>query len=436
MSIPLQDVQSKIEHFAVLLEKYEPGTNDRNELMTMRKGLLDDLKEVPFENEGQKEEVWDRFRSLAAVFRDKMEQTNLELASFAEEANRRIAELREVVDKKTMTDNAVKEDFVNLRQQTDSVFEFIKQNNWPSKELRTQAWDLFNTTREQLRTRENEFYEKMREEREKKAGQSKAFTDIALEAITNCKTDTAVDQSLEAWEAFLTKSKEQQLAVGEFESRVKEDAVKVPLKTQTEILRDIRKVANDNRDLFTWEDRQKVYNAFDEMKTALDQAWDNYKQELQKKRDEREQKKVEWERKQREFLTMMEGKLQKQLEYKDKLEKFGNGQQEFVVRIETRLTNQQEYLLKLHDDLDELQTQYSAAWSTNFKERMQERIIQKKEKIVSVEQDIESSKQKLQEVEDNVKAYPSRLLDAEKTIEEIEEKIAEVKQKLKLDTAS
>jgi uncharacterized protein (DUF342 family) len=130
---------------------------------------------------------------------------------------------------------------------------------------------------------------------------------------------------------------------------------------------------------------------------------------------------------------MMEGKLQKQLEYKDKLEKFGNGQQDFVVRIETRLSNQQEYLLKLHDDLDELQDQYSAAWSTGFKERMQERIAQKKEKILSVEQDIEASKLKLKEVEENVKAFPGRLLEAEKTIEEIEEKIIEVKGKLGIE---
>jgi chromosome segregation ATPase len=429
----LQDVIGKVDQFAALLEKYEPATTDRNELMTIRKGLLEELKEAPFENEAQKEEVWDRFRALAAIFREKMEQTNLELASFAEEANRRIAALQAAIEKRVLSQSPGKDDFIALRQETDSVFEFIKQNNWPTKETRTAAWEQFNTLREQLRNKENEFYEKMREERELKALQSASLASIVLEAVGACKIDCQTDQTVEQWESFLHKAKEQQFIVGEFERRTKEEALKVPLKTQTEILRDIRKVANDNRDLFTWEDRQKVYAAFDEMKAALDLAWDNHKQELQKKRDEREQKKVEWERKQRDFLSMMEGKLQKQLEYKDKLEKFGTGQQEFVVRIETRLSNQQEYLLKLHDDLEELQAQYNAAWSVNFKERMQERIAQKKDKILSVEQDIESSKQKLQEVEDNVKAFPGRLLDAEKTIEEIQEKIAEVKQKLKLD---
>ena len=426
----LTDVQSKLDHFATLLEKYEPAINDRNELMTLRKGLLDDLKEVSFENEVQKEEVWDRFRSLATVFRDKMEQTNMELSSFADEANRRIIELSNTIDKKIIQSSPLKEDFIALRHETDSVFEFIKQNNWPTKEGRTEAWDKFNELRENLRNKENEFYEQMRAEREKKALQSASIAELILEAIANCKIDQPADKTAEAWEVFLGMAREQQLVIGEFEPRSKEDALKVPLKTQTEILRDIRKVANDNRELFVWEDRQKVYAAFDEMKAALDNAWDNYKQELQKKREEREQKKVEWERKQREFLTMMEGKLHKQIEYKEKLEKFGNGQQDFVARIETRLSNQQEYLLKLHDDLDELQDQYSSAWSAGFKDRVEERIGQKKEKILSVEQDIEASKQKLKEVEENVKAFPGRLLEAEQTIEEIQGKIMEVKEKL------
>ncbi len=48
---------------------------------------------------------------------------------------------------------------------------------------------------------------------------------------------------------------------------------------------------------------------------------------------------------------MMEGKLEKQIAYKDNLEKFGNGQQEFVVKLEARLSNQQEYLVKLYETI-------------------------------------------------------------------------------------
>jgi len=429
----ITDVQEKIDQFAALLEKYKASSNERNDLMNLRKALLQDLKEANFENDVQKEEVWDRFRELAAIFRDKIEQTNIELEAFAEEANRRISGLKSEIEKRVINGTPAKDDYVALRQETDAVFEFIKQNNWPTREARTAAWDLFNQIREQLRNRENEFYEKLREERERKAAQSTALATILLDAIAACKIEEPADKTVEAWETLLTKAKEQQFIVGEFEARSKEEALKVPLKTQTELLRDIRKIANDNRDLFVWEDRQKVYNAFDELKGALDIAWENHKQELQKKRDEREQKKAEWERKQRDFLTMMEGKLEKQIAWKENLEKFGTGQQEFVVKLEARLSNQQEYLLKLYDDIEELQTQYHSAWSAGFKERMQERIAQKKEKIISVEKDIEASKQRLLEVEDNIKAFPTRLADAERSIEEIQSKIVEVRQKLKIE---
>ncbi len=429
----INDVQEKIDQFAALLEKYQASANERNDILNLRKALLQDLKEVAFENEVQKEEVWDRYRQLATIFRDKIEQTNLELDAFADEANRRILTLQVEIEKRIINNTPVKDDYTFLRQETDSVFEFIKQNNWPTKEARTTAWDQFNQLREQLRTRENEFYEKLREEREKKASQSNAFAEIILEATEHCHADSAADAAVDAWTTFLQKTTDQNLIVAQFEVRHKEEALKTPLKTLTEILRDIRKVVNDNREIFTWEDRQKVYDQFDKLKGALDVAWETHKQDLQKKRDEREQKKIEWEQKQRDFLTMMEGKLEKQIAYKDNLEKFGNGQQEFVVKLEARLSNQQEYLVKLYDDIDEMKMQYDAAWSSGFKERMQERIAQKKDKIQSVESDIEASKKRLLEVEDNVKAYPTRLLDAERSIEEIQSKIIEVRQKLKIE---
>ncbi len=87
----------------------------------------------------------------------------------------------------------------------------------------------------------------------------------------------------------------------------------------------------------------------------------------------------------------------------------------------------QDYLIKLHDDLDELQKPYDTAWSSSFKERTEEKIATKREKIAGLENDIEDIKLKITESEKNIAGFPARLLDAEYSVEELQIKIKAVK---------
>lgn len=358
------NMNGKLDQFAAMLDHYESSGNDRKELSTMRKALLEELNEVRFVDESQKESVWSRYRQLAAVYHQKMEQTNLEQQSFADEVARRIDEFMKALDKLAASSTPDRESFTALRQQADALFNLIKQPNWPNKELRTKTWEQFSALRETLRTKEDAFYEKLKAERDEKAMRSGEIVNALSEASKCCIPSLTADKAAGALQQLLVKLKGMNLPVEGVDIPSTDEALKNPLKTQSEALKEIRKIANNYKENFTWEDRQSFYALIDELKKEQDAAWDVYKQEAQRKKEERELKKQEWLTKQNDFLRMLCEKLEKQKQYRDKLEKFGNGQQEFILRLESRLSNQQDFLLKLHDDVDELQKQYDTAWSS------------------------------------------------------------------------
>ncbi len=420
----------KLDHFAKLVECFDPATGDGRELILFRKALLAEMKEISFASKTQQEEVWDHYRGIANKFHEKMEAASQEQESFAEEAHRRVADFAAAVNKLEVgSQEKSREVFTRLRSQADGLVEFIKQPHWPDKLTRNKTWDEFIKVRECLRTLEDVYYTALKEEREKKASQSERITLLFMQALRTLSTDDAC-LSAKSLDELVTNLRESNLTLTVAEKKDELECQRNPLKTQSEILRDIRNLAIELQNTFTWEHRKQLFAAIDNCKKVQDEAWEAYKAEARKKKEEREQRKTEWVQKQNNFLHMLKERLGKQHQYKEKLDKFSISQKEFLVKLESRLGNQQDFLVKLYDDIDELQKQFDEAWSASFKERTEARIEGKKQKIEEVEREMEEIKDKIREVEINIAGLPSRIDEVSRSIEEITLKIEEVDSKL------
>ena len=210
-----------------------------------------------------------------------------------------------------------------------------------------------------------------------------------------------------------------------------------PLKIKSEGLRDLRKFVIKNRDGITQEDRQRIFAAIDEVQTDLDKAWIIHKEELQQKRNEweerqkqREIKHIEWQQKQNEFLAKLEDRLEKQYAFKEKLAVVYEKQNAFWERLEKRIINQQDYIQQINVQLNDLEDKYAVTTESKYREKLSEWIKRKYSKIEEVVTDIKDMEEKIDDAKKNIADLPGRMTEVEKSIEEIQQKIKEVKQNL------
>lgn len=131
-----------------------------------------------------------------------------------------------------------------------------------------------------------------------------------------------------------------------------------------------------------------------------------------------------------EYLSTLEARLEKQINYKEKFDTIYIKQTDFLEKLEDRLERQQDFLEKLNDQLDDLEDKYANAWDTNFKDKISQWIEEKKIKIVEVEDGIHSLQDKIEDVKENVFELPDRIKSIETSITTLETKINAAKNKV------
>lgn len=433
------ELENKIDKFSYILDDFGESNFNSRELWQLQKEIFQNFKETEFYDHEDRQNNWNKFQSLVDTLRKKQDDINSENEKFAGEADRLIDKLKDSMGGGLFSKQLEKADFAELKSLSSEIFEFLKQPRFPSKERRVAAWDRFNNLRDKLREEENEYYSKIRERITKRNNHSEELTEKIISTIDACHPDSPLEDLFD----LLGKLVLYLTGIGflmdavEWLLGIKEEKPKNPLKVKSEALRDVRRFINDNKDDITREDKQKIYARLDSVQADLNKAWDDYKEELQKKQEQweerkkhNEQKRIDWERNQREFLSKLENRLEKQIAFKEKLEKVYNNQKEFLDKLETRLENQQDFLRKLNDQLDDLEDKYSSAWNDNFKDKVSDWIDDKKSKISDVESDIDNIEDKIRDVKNNIDELPDKIRDVEKSIDEIESKIDEVRAKL------
>lgn len=406
----------------------------------MRKELFENFKLTSFTNSQERQENWNQLQLLLDALKDKQVLLDKESEKFAAEAEAQIDKIKEILGDEATA--FTKEEIEVIKKQVSETAEFIRQSNWPNKERRTAAWDRFKEYREILKSKEDIFYNQLREDRTRQAEQSASLTQAVLYAVRACHPDAADEKLLDIGITIAALKKEALNNVATYEPQqsdlgIEETKTKNPLKTKSEGLRDLRKFIIENRDGITREDKQQIFAAIDEVQIYLDKAWTLHKEELQQKKNEWEErqkqnevKHTEWKQKQNDFLTKQEDRLAKQYAFKEKLAVVYEKQNAFWERSEKRIINQQDYIKQLQVQLNNLEDKYAITTDSKYREKIAEWIRGKYDKIEEVETDIKELEEKINDAKKNIEELPGRMGEVDKSIEEIQQKIIEVKQNL------
>ncbi|MBK8787813.1 MAG: hypothetical protein IPN43_15290 [Chitinophagaceae bacterium] len=412
---------------------------DSRTLSAMRKELFENFKLTSFTNSQERQEHWTNLQLLLDSLKEKQSLQDKKDENFAAEAEARIAAVKVALGDDTNSRAFTKEEIETLKKQLAETGEFIRQSNWPNKERRTTAWEIFKECREVLRVKEDAFYNQLREERTKLTEQSSSLTQAVLYAIRACHPDAAAEKPADISLTIAALTNPELVNASPLQVSISNEEAKAqnPLKIKSEGLRDLRKFVIENRDGITREDKNRIFAAIDEVQEDLDKAWGVYKEELQQKKaaweerqKERVQKHAEWEQKQKEFLEKLEDRLAKQYAFKEKLAVVYEKQNAFWERLEKRIINQQDYIQQIQVQLNELEDKYAMASDSKYREKISEWIKVKYSKIEEVERDIKDMEEKITDAKKNIEELPGRMSEVDKSIEEIQQKITEVKENL------
>jgi hypothetical protein len=436
----ITELQDTIEKIQVQLNAGNIASLDSRALSTMRKELFENFKLTSFSNSQERQEKWTSLQLLLDSLKEKQAVLDKESEKFAEEAEAKIAAVKDLIGDETNAKVFTKEDIEALKKQVSETGEFIRQSNWPNKERRTAAWEMFKEYREVVRLKEDVFYNQLREERTKLTEQSSSLTQAVLYAIRACHPDASAEKLSDIPVMIAALSGTQSINTDEQlqnNTTKEESKSQNPLKIKSEGLRDLRKFVIENRDGITREDKQRIFAAIDEIQEELDKAWAVHKEELQQKKEEweerqklREQKHEEWKLKQNDFLAKLEDRLAKQYAFKEKLAVIYEKQNAFWERLEKRIINQQDYIQQINAQLNDLEDKYAMTSDSKYREKLSEWIKGKYTKIEEVETDIKDMEEKISDAKKNIEELPGRISEVEKSIEEIQQKIIEVKQNL------
>ena len=433
------ELQNNIDTYSALISDFGKTSFDSRPIWSLKNEIFENFKETDFTDRNERQELWNIFQQHSTELKERQNAVNKENEQFAEDAEKRIGKIHDLLDEGVFRKEYKKEEFAEIKDLIGGTFEFIKQSRWPNKERREKAWAMFNQCRDDLRRKEDEHYSKLREKINKRNEHSEELTEKILQTIDACDPDSDIDDLIRIsakFLAFLTPIgyiatgfdflfKAFEIGIG-----LEKEKPKSPLKLKSDAIREVRKFIADNKDDITREDKQKIYATLDEINEKLDVAWTEHKEEIERRKEERQQKQKAWEQNQREFLSKLEARLDSQISFKEKLEKRLENQEEFLIKMEKVLENQEEFLEKLKGQLEKLEDDYSEAWSDSFRDRVSEWIDSKKDKIKEVEDDIESIELKIADVKTNIRELLDKIREVENSIDEIERKIDEVKGKL------
>ena len=429
----------KIEKFNELLSDFGIANFNSKALWQMKNEILEHFKATSFEDGGEKQLSLSYFQTLVDELKEKQETVLQENEKFASDAELSIAEIKELIKDGFYINNPEKESIAQLKGLIEKAFDYFKHTRWPSKERRTQAWEEFNQLREKIKKEEDEFYINLREKRAEWTESSHQLSQIVIETIEACHPDVlsnSLTELLGQLATFLNSTGINGESVA-FLSEKQEENSKNLLKPKSETLRDIKKFITEIRDDLTREDKARIFARIEAINIELNKAWDVYRENLQKKQEEWEERKkqnefkrAEWLVKQNDFLKVLEEKLEKRIADKANLERILVNKQEFHGRQKSRLENQLEFLKKITGDLEDMKEKLETAWSDNFREKMLEKVEQKKQKIDEVNKDVAIVTAKSEEVEKDIADITEKLTTIEKSLEELKLKIEEVRKNL------
>jgi len=432
-------LKNLIDKFRDLLDEFGESKFNSIEMWQLQNQIFQSFKETDFYNHEDRQNSWNKFQSFVDTLKKKQDYINSENKKFADEADRLIDKLKDSIGGGLFSKQLEKDDFAELKTQSFNIFEFIKQPRFPSKERRIAVWEKFNSLREKIKEQENEYYSKIRDKITKRNNHSEELTDKIIRTIEACHPDSTLEDLFELIGFLILYLSGIGFVIGAIGLLlgIKDEKPKNPLKVKSKALRDVKSFINENKDEITREDKQKIYARLYIVEADLNRAWDNYKEEQQKKqedweerRKQNEQKKINWEKNQRDYLEKLEDRLENQTAFKKKLNNILDKQNEFLSKIDSRLDNQKGYLTKLKGQLDDLDDKYSDARSESFRDKVSDWIDETKSKIDKVENDIDSIEEKIRDVKKQIDKLEDKIIDVEKSIEDIEKKIDEIRGKL------
>jgi hypothetical protein len=443
MTVP--ELKAKLEQFSHIVSQFSVENPVSRELKNFQREINEHFRYASFKDEEEKAALRLEFDNAISAFRQKQEEINVDNEKFAAETLAQVEKIREVLGEETAGKVFSKEDFIDIKKSINETIARFRQNRFPSKESKDLAWEKFSACRDRLKKEEDNYYLKLREEKEKQYSKSAELSEKIIPAIETCHPEVNEQNMADRLAAFLSfASAENYKAPGfdflngeEKKENTADKKLKNPLLLKSESLRALRKFINENREIISKEDKNKIHFVVEEVQADLDKAWTVYKDELQKKRDAWEEKKKEndgkrkeWEQKQQEFLTRLEDRLSNQTSFKAKIESIYQKQVAFQEKLEKRLVDQLAFIGKLNIQLDGLDEKYESARTDQFRETVTEWINEKKSKIADVEDDIADLEDKLKDVKTRTEELSDKMREVETSKKEITAKIEEVKKKL------
>lgn len=429
------DLDKKLETFQNLIQEFGTATFSSKDLWQRQREIAENFKAAQFDTDELKDSATKKFQQLINLLKEKENLVAAANEKFTEEAESLIVSLETIVAKNAASGELSKDDFAELRKVSNQAFEYFKLPRWTSKEKRNEAWERYNNIRNIIKEKEDTLYAKVREDRTKQISQSLEITEKICMLVDACNPNTGIETLQQLVIRFNDFIKSAMLPNIDKQWHLIENNtdLKYSLKCRTETLNDIRNFITINKEAITRENKNEIFAGMDALKTDLNKAWETHKEELEIKKKERDEKRLEWNKKQQEFLKMLEGRLENQIAYKAKQESYLQNQQEYAARFEARIPQQQDYISKLQEQYIDLEKKYATAWTDSFKTKVEEWMKEKLKKIADVEKDIEVLKEKISDINKNAISLPAKIQELDASISEIKNKIEEVKDKLKND---
>ena len=436
------DIDKKLETFGKLIQEFGVGTFPAKEVWQRQKEIAENFKAVQFDDVETKEAALEKFQKLIQLMKEKENEAESANEKFAVEAEQLIILMEEIVANQTEETPLDKSDFQEFRKLSNQAFEYFKVSRWPNKERRTTAWEKYSSFRNLIKDKEDGIYAKEREDRSKLISQSLEITEKLCVVVDACHPKNEITELanlVSRFHQFLHDASMTDHAAWYLID--KPDDIKYSLKVRTATLNDVRNFINHYKDHLTREHKGQIFANIDSLKEDLNKAWENHKEEQQKrqeeweiKKKERDEKRIEWLKNQQHFLVMLEKRLENQIAYKEKQEKYLQSQKEYAERFENRIKQQYDYIDKLKEQQVDLEKKHATAWTDSFREKVEEWMKEKNEKIEAIIKDIEVLKGKITDINKHVEELPSKIQELTTSIEEIKSKIEEVKEKLANDT--
>ena len=438
------ELDKKLDTFGKLIQEFGTGNFPAKEVWQRHKEITENFKAAQFEVDAEKEAATEKFMQLTQLMKDKEQEAEVANEAFCMEAEKLIVLLEGIIANQSEEKLNDKAEFQTLRKLSGQAFEYFKAPRWTTKERRTAAWEKYASLRDIIKDREDSLYSKERQERATLISQSLEITEKICVVIDACHPKTSIEELASFVGRFDAFCKEAGLTSHTPWNLIeKPEEIKYPLKARTATLNDVRNFVNHYKDNLTRDHKGQIFSTIDGLKEDLNKAWESHKEEQQKrqeeweiKKKERDEKRAEWLKNQQGFLVMLEKRLENQLAYKEKQEKYLQSQKEYAERFENRVAQQTEYIGKLKEQIIDLEKKHETAWTENFREKVEEWMKEKEEKIEAITKDIEVLKDKVKDILKNIETLPARIEELDNSITEIKSKIEEVTQKISSDIAA